>query len=80
MIKILLIILLIALLAKLLILRSKHEELFNYWANSNFDINKMYSLSTDEKKVLNLLKRLGILFFIGCFILFLIFAPSTLKG
>lgn len=71
MISILLAILLAIILIKMLILKSNNEELFSNWVSNSFEINKMYNLSDDERKVLKLIKRLGIIFFIVFLFLFL---------
>ena len=68
-----------AIMVKMFLLKSNNRELMNLWISENFRTNNMVGMTAKEKKVISLMKRLAILFFIIFFITFLMIAESDLS-
>ncbi|MFI1771444.1 hypothetical protein [Thalassobellus citreus] len=60
-------------------MKSRNDELFEFWISQGMNTNKMYGLSKKDRKIISLAKKLGIIYFITFFIFFLSLAESVLS-
>ena len=66
-----------AILIKILIIKSNHNELIQMWISNNYSTENMFGISEEERKIISSIKKLGIFFFILFLMLFIVFAASV---